>query len=465
MRSLFSLAGAVAGMMTAATVFGQTPHSVYRPSSFQPAPHQTYYAQPSHGSAYGHAAQLWQPGATNVSYRRQPQVPPMGGGYAEELNANPYREQLEGHRVLAAPYGSPNGCATTAMGGSCNAVDTFAFCGDTCGPRWFGYAGGLIMTKDREREIWMSYDSGDLGAAIMGTHDAEMDWSGGYELRLGRHFGCQNWAWETVFWAVRGESEFNAYGADMVGNLRTPLEVNFQGLAYDGSALQDFYGTGGAGAQVHRLRRSFDFYNVEVNVFQDPNLYMSYNDCGGCSVGVVGGLRFFRFSDGLQFSSNTVDDVFVGGVDEVHYGIDADNNLFGAQIGMLANYSHRSWNLYGGAKVGVFGNHINHRSRIYGAAGNAYIDNNLSPNDGREFDIRTHRNSLSFLCELDLGASYQITQRLSVRGGYRALALTGMALSTDQIPQNFEDLGVIASTQASSSVVLHGAYIGGEFVW
>ncbi|MEX0794506.1 MAG: BBP7 family outer membrane beta-barrel protein, partial [Pirellulaceae bacterium] len=255
--------------------------------------------------------------------------------------------------------------------------------------------------------------------------------------------------------------EFNAYGADMVGDLRTPLEDAFQGLTYNGSNLEDLYGN----AQVHRLRRSFDFYNVELNLIQDPNLYSSYNDSGGFNVGMVGGLRFFRFSDGMQFSSNTDAATFVGGADEIHYGIDADNNLFGAQLGMLTNYTHRSWDFYGGAKVGLFGNYIDHQSRIYGTQGNAVIVNGASPNNGREFDVSGSRTALSFLCELDLGASYQVTQRFSVRGGYRAVALTGMALSTDQIPQNFEDLGVVASTQASSSVILHGAYFGGEFVW
>ena len=348
---------------------------------------------------------------------------------------------------------------------SCNDCGQFdCSCNCYC-PRWFVYAGVLSMDHNDEKEVWLSNDSGDYSAQVLGTQDAGMDWSTGYELRLGRHIGCSNWAWEVAYWGLSDQSDVTRSDTALVGNLDTPLDGSFQGLTYnDGGGnqnLDNFFNN----AWTHRLRRSFEFHDIEMNVFQDPNLYDSYG-CG-CNfrLGLVAGLRYFKFNDGMIFSTDPENYVYSGDSSELHYDVDADNNLYGGQLGFLGQVDHGRFGFYAGTKFGLYANRINHRSRMYGSAGNVFIDNGLSPNDGADFNVSSSRNDISCIGEFDFGTRVHLSRCFSFKCGYRAVAITGVALSTDQIPQNFEDLQVVSSIQSSGQVILHGAYFGGEFIW
>lgn len=453
MKTFLLVPGALAGLLSASALFAQSPGDMYQPSAYRPG--ATYYAEPSA------PAKLWSQPTSNVSYKPDASLEPLQGdkAYMDALEGKP--EELSAPSIPSTSHSimSTGDCST----GECY-DDCFAECCMPC-TTWFAYGGGLIMNRDLEREVWLSYDTGDYSRQVMGTHDAGMDWTGGYEVRLGRYTGCGAWAWEGVFWSLRDTTEFSVTNAGLTGQLNTPLEDPFQGLSYDDGSglanLDDFFNN----AQIHRLRRSSDFYNVELNLFQDPTMFACNTGHHSFSVGMLGGIRYFRFSEGMSFSSDPTNTVFDGAADEVNYNIDVANNLIGPQIGFIGNMTHGKWNVHLGSKLGLFGNIITHESRIYGAAGNAVVDNALSPNDGQEFDIDASRSRVSFLGELDLGVDYRMLQCFTVSGGYRAVAVTGVALSADQIPQNFEDFAIIESTQASSDLILHGAYFGGEFVW
>lgn len=406
-----------------------------------------------------------------VSHRsQQPILPP-------QLDSVPQQSLEPLPRNNPAPGYSNNNNYSNEIG-SLNSYDNNAYnsgscsdCGDfdcSCNcycPTWFGYAGVLTMDRNPGSEVWLSNDAGDLGAQIIGTHDAGLDWSSGYEIRLGRHFGCNNWAWELVYWGVQKDSEFSVIDDALTGSLDTPLDANFQGLSYnDGGGVQNLTAYFND-AEIHRLRRSYEFYNAELNFFQDPNFYNSYGSGCNFRLGMVAGLRHIKFKDGMIFSTDITDQVFDGDPTELHYDVDAENNLYGAQLGFIGQVDHRRIGFYGGTKFGLYGNNINHRSRIFGTQGNAFINNGSSPNNGEDFNISSSKTDISFVGELDFGARVRVSRCFSFKGGYRAVAITGVALSTDQVPQNFEDLQLVSSIQSSGQVVLHGAYFGGEFIW
>lgn len=460
MKTLFSVPGALAGLLGASALFAQGPGDPYQLSTYRPG--ATYYAQPSA------APQAWPLPGSNVSFS------PEGQAAVEQNNGDQeYLDALEGRGAgelapptipqLDQPLPISADCAENDTCGTYDMIGEDYFC-QPC-HQWFVYGGGLIMNRNRENELWLSYDSGDYGRRLPGSYGASMDWTGGYEIRLGRRIGMSNWNWEAAFWAVRDKGESSVTNSGLTGNLNTPLEHNFQGLSYNpGGGLQnldDFFND----AEIHRLQRSFDFYNVELNLFQDPTLFAYHTGHHNFSVGALGGIRFFRFSEGMTFSADTTDAAFNGDATEVHYGIDVDNNLIGPQVGFIGNWNYGRWNTHLGTKLGLYGNHIKHRSRVYGSEGTAVINNALSPNNGREYDVNATRGRVSFLGEFDLGTTYQVTQRFSLTGGYRVVAVTGVALSTEQVPQNFEDLEIVHSTPSNGDVILHGAYFGGEFVW
>lgn len=431
---------ALALTLSASGLFA-APINLDQPSSLeQPAA----TARPNYFAPEKSPAQLWRQNNHPVSLTEDAPVPPP--------EDKMYAEALEPGLMSSPSY--DNNCPTAACFDEC--------CQDCFCPTWFAYAGVLAMNRDRSNEVWLSNDSGNYAARVMGSEAAGMNWSAGYELRLGRHFGCSNWAWEVDYWAVRGTNEHTVTNQGLVGQLDTPLDANFQGLTYNGSNVDDYYNN----AQAHRLQRSFDFYNVELNVFQDPTLYTGNYYGGNVTFGALAGFRYFKFREALDFASDPTDQVFDGSPDELHYNVDVDNNLIGAQIGMIMNYNWDRLNLYAKTKFGAYGNAISQHSIMYGGAGTAYIDNALSPNNGRLFDVsRNNKGRVSFLGEIDLGAGYQVSRHFAVNVGYRVVAVSGVALATEQIPQNFEDLDIVSSTPSNGDVILHGGYLGGTFRW
>lgn len=427
---------AIALTLSASALFA-APVNLDQPSSLD---------RPSYFAPEKSPAQLWRSNQP-VSLTEDAPAPAADHQYAESLEPG----------LMPTPaYGETYGSGCAADGSSFDECFQDRFC-----PTWFAYAGALAMTRDDSNEVWLSNDSGDFGARVMGSGAAKMGWEAGYQIRLGRHFGCSNWAWEVDYWAIRGTSQHTVTNQGLVGQLDTPLDTNFQGLTYNGSNVDDYYNN----SQAHRLQRSFDFYNVEMNFFQDPGLYTT-NCGGGCfQFGALAGLRYFKFREGFDFATNPGGYNFTGTNDELHYNVDVDNNLIGAQLGMIMNYNFDRLNLYAKTKFGAYGNAINQKSAMYGALGNAYIDNALSPNNGRDFNVSGTKGRVSFLGELDLGAGYQVTKRFSINGGYRVVAVSGVALATEQIPQNFEDLGIVASTPSNGDLLLHGGYLGGQFIW
>jgi hypothetical protein len=119
--------------------------------------------------------------------------------------------------------------------------------------------------------------------------------------------------------------------------------------------------------------------------------------------------------------------------------------------------------LNGGTKVGFFGNHISHSSRIGGAAGTAVINN--GPNAGLEFLVDNTKDDVAFLTEVFFGAGYAISNRWSASAGYRAVAVTGLALPTDQIYPDLRGINDLYTVESQSSVILHGAYFGAQFTY
>ncbi|GAA4432794.1 BBP7 family outer membrane beta-barrel protein [Bremerella cremea] len=459
MKTFLIVPGALAGLLSASALFAQAPGNPYQPSAYRPG--ATYYAEPSA------PAKLWSQPTQPVSYKPEAALEPVQGdkAYMDALEGKhqPAPSVMDSMGPASSPY-SPSDCLT----GDCNSgyPSLGAVYGDCCQPcsRWFAYGGALIMNRDLEKEVWLSYDTGDIGRQVMGSHDAGMDWSGGYEVRLGKYLGASNWAVEGVFWAVRDSTEFTVTNNEVTGSLNTVLEDAFHSLSYNNGGISNvssYFNN----ALSHRLRRTSDFYNLELNLFQDPTLYSCNTGCTSFSVGVLGGIRYFRFSESMSYSADTIDYAYTGEVNEINYNVDVSNNLIGPQVGFIGNLSHGRWNVHLGSKLGIYGNIATQDSEMFGAAGYAFVNDPASPNDGREFNLSSSRGRVSFLGELDLGLDYKLFDCFTLSGGYRAVAVSGVALSADQIPQNFEDYAIINHVQASSDVILHGAYFGGQFVW
>lgn len=353
--------------------------------------------------------------------------------------------------AMTAPYG---GCGTCGS----NPCE----CGGCC---WYGGLGGLVMTRDGENEFQLSSRSDNFNATALSTRSAEMNWSGGGEVYLGRYLG-ECWAVEGVYWGVYPETKTDlAFDTDGtagngIGDLITSFDLN---LDFDDGGGPGVVNDWFDGAEMHGLRRQYEIHNVELNL---RRLAIG-SGCGPCSscrwrASWLAGIRFFRYDEDFDYFSDLSNTVLTGAPDEVHYTIDVTNDLLGVQIGGDVEYLIMPrLSASFGTKFGLYGNHIDHRSRIGSSAGPATVAG--GPNAGTVWDISSDKDDVAFLGEVALALHYQISSGWSLRGGYRALAVTGIALPSAQIPNNFEDVFGVAQIDSNGSMILHGAFLGVEY--
>jgi hypothetical protein len=316
------------------------------------------------------------------------------------------------------------------------------------------------MGRDNEDFEQLSFDDTDLVGSVLNTDSANMDWSGGAEVFLGRWFCCGAFGVEARYWGVYPASqEDSVFGGSIPGNLNTVFD--FQPLNIGATNVNDLYDA----AQLHRVQRSWQFHSIELNMLQGYGFQGGWS-CNRFDVGLIGGVRYFRFDEGFQYASADAFPVF--GADpsnEAFYDIDVENHLVGLQLGANANYYvGRRLRLRATPKVGVYNNHINQMQRIYNADGVAVVGPG-NPLAGQAYDVNNSKDDVSFLAELDLGFDYQISRCWSLNFGYRAVAMTGVAFATTQIPRNFADIPGAQDINNDESLILHGGYAGATFMW
>ncbi|MEX0818653.1 MAG: BBP7 family outer membrane beta-barrel protein [Pirellulaceae bacterium] len=329
---------------------------------------------------------------------------------------------------------------------------------------WFGSVGAVVMTRDRADHYTFSFGTGNEADQRTNTRDAAMDWDAGFDVRFGRYFNCRQNAVEAVYWGLFPDSQSTqTTSADVVGQLNGIL--NWNSLNYGGSTADVFVNVAPGEDGIHRLTRDFSFHNIELNF---------WHFCGSCGPAKcdgsrlrhnwLAGVRYFRFDENLLFASDADDWQITYANDEIFYNIDIENHLIGLQLGSQTQYcmsDRLTADL--GIKFGVFANRINHISEIGGNLGVATINN--GPFTGRAFFVDNSKNDVAFLGELNLGLRYGFNCRWTGTLGYRALAVTGVAMPADQIYPDLRGINDVENIDSSRALILHGVYSGLEYNW
>jgi len=320
------------------------------------------------------------------------------------------------------------------------------------------------MTRDQENNVWLSYDTSDIRLRVLNSHDANANYRGGVETRFGRFFGNGRSAFEVVYWGIiPGTEEANVVASDLVGDLDTIL--HFDGISYDPGGGPQLVSTAFFQAERHRLQRDYNLHNLELNLietnFSQP--------CGSANLNLswAAGIRYVKFDESFLYSTDPADITFTGASEELHYGIETKNDLIGFQVGGRADICFKpGFTSYIDTKLGLFANRSNQHSRIFGSNGLAEVSDVVSPYFGTPLDIKTNKTDVAFVAELRAGLDYQFTPCWSATIGYRAIGLTGVALSTNQIPVDF--IGAIDSLRSvdtNGSLIAHGAFAGLEYCY
>lgn len=357
---------------------------------------------------------------------------------------------------------SSNGCADGNCGtGGCAdyGLGACGGCYNPCQTWWVG-ANFLYMGRDKEDFQQLSFDDTDLVGSVLNTDSADMNWSPGFEVFAGKWFCGGAYGIEARYWGIfPSNEEQTVLASQLPGNLNTVFD--FQPLNIGATNVNGLYDA----AQAHRVRRSWGFHNVEVNWLQGYGF--NYDGCGSnLDVGLIAGVRYLRFDEGFQYASSDGSPVFgVDPANEAYYDIDVENHLVGVQLGANAAYSvGPRFRFRGTPKIGVYNNHVAQMQRIYNSQGVATVGAG-NPLAGQAYDVHTSKDDVSFLAELDLGVDYRATCHWSFNAGYRAVAMTGVALATHQIPRNFADIPGAQDIDNDQSLILHGAYLGATYAW
>jgi hypothetical protein len=359
---------------------------------------------------------------------------------------------LSGNPSLQGGYQQGSNAWLDSCGSGNCYPETFAC--NSCGPYhcgWFGSVGGLIMTKGGDDFAQLSFNDLDPAGAAITTQDSRMETVGGGQFEFGRWMS-PNWGIGFTYWGVWGPSQTTTVDAASLGGGNLNTVFDFGALNIGATNVNTLYD----GAQRHALTRSFDFHNVEINLFQGSY----YNNSGRLGVGLMAGPRWFRYREGFNYQSTDVDGAFNAGLDDVNYQTTTTNDLIGFQVGARINY--QPWQrlrLFAAPKFGIYNNNINLDSTIGGPGGLAVV----GPGNvfvGQAYDIHSSVNDVAFLGEIGVGADINITQYWALTVGYRAVTATGIAQPFEQIPQNFAGLNDAADINRNGSVLIHGAYAG-----
>lgn len=378
-----------------------------------------------------------------------------------------------GHEYHAAPV-------QTQFGGEAHCSTCYT---DRRRGGWYGGVSGLAMTRDNANNVWLSYDQADIRERVLNSNDADFDYSGGFGFNIGRYFNCGRNSINASYWGnFSNVPEANAYGADQVTGLDTIL--HFDSLSYDPGTGAALIGPGPGGgtfhfdAERHRVRREYEVHNIELNLLghnysvgcaPGKGCSTSQKQCGGScrplSLGWAAGVRFLRFDEGFLYSSDPNDITFTGDPEELHYGIDVQNNLIGFQLGGRADYCLGGrFNMFADTKIGLYGNRISHNSRIYGSNGNAFVSDAASPYFNTDMNIDSNKTDVSMIGELLVGGDWCINRCWTIGAGYRAVGVSGIALATNQIPVDFiATVDSLRQVDSNGNLILHGGFLRLEY--
>jgi hypothetical protein len=431
--------------------------------------------------------------STVASYNTQPVVRagavtsgPDGGAPAAAPFATAEPVYTGGYVASGSDWGAPVvGCADPAVAQVNNC------------PRWFGGVYGLIMDRVDSDNVYFALDPALPSRLYLSSRDAAMNNTGGVEARIGKTFDCCRWGLEFVYWQLFPEEQCSSVYTDDVPAPTVFTTGNYQDVYLDFSggwndSVSNYFNDGSI--QMMVIHRTFDVQNFELNLLSGPlcPAPSGCDDCGGqtrggcglrgrCGRGRYGancgqpqrwqagwlfGFRYFRFDEGFFLGVDNgdgyLDYSYNGGDEEFFHLIDTTNDLYGFQLGLNLNYCiTQCLQLDFGSKFGFYANHMTNYQSVFNTTGPAYVG------AAQEFTVNSSRDDIAFLGELRAGAGYKIGDHCRLTGGYRAVAVTNVALPLDQLPEGrtLGSLNYAHKIHHDASLILHGAYAGLEFAW
>lgn len=387
----------------------------------------------------------------------------------------------------------------------------------------FGGLNILFLDRSENYDRALVFDDVAPATTRLRAADADQDFAMGYDVTFGRYIGCGQFAISATWLHIDNGSDSASVTPAAAGDYRANFR-NFDRIYYDRTgdnthtdwnvpATDESFYAYMDRAESFSVRRSANYYGLELNLTGfgiggaaragRPNCgggcgpACGANQCGGCNdcnpccppprgcggqcgpmipaccsklqMSWTTGLRWFHFEDSFGFAARSERFPAAPAImDNFRYDVDAENELFGWQVGGKMSYCCGCrTSIYGGLKAGIFANDASLYSRVYsdGQAGRVSdLGHSYPTYANQDVTLRRSDTVLASLAEIDLGIGYRLCDCWTVRGGYRYLAVSGVATAIDNIndnPANFAS----ANVWANDSLLLHGGYVGLDYNW
>ncbi|MFV1965115.1 MAG: BBP7 family outer membrane beta-barrel protein [Pirellulaceae bacterium] len=201
-------------------------------------------------------------------------------------------------------------------------------------------------------------------------------------------------------------------------------------------------------------------------------------------VDMIGGYRYFRFREGIQFQENLVStdpggSIPLGTTFDIFDNFTAENDFHGGDLGLVAEFYRNAWTVELLAKVAL-GNlrrtvNIEGGTTIQTPPPNATTTAAVGGLLALPTNIRKRTdNDFAALPEFGINLGYQATERLSFNFGYTLIMLNDVARSGEQIDRSVNPTYLPGSTPVGAArpqslfdnvadLWVHGASVGVTF--
>ncbi len=324
--------------------------------------------------------------------------------------------------------------------------------GGACAPRWYDMAvEGLYWTRDEVSDSVPFTAFTRFGPTILSSDNLNYDFQPGMRFNSAlqilpgislefTYFGMFSWSANASVTSPVGDELFSPFS-----NFGALIGV---GLPFDESDQ----------ARFHSIRSSSTIDNFELNVrkyWTGPNcrLQGSYRS----------GVRYVYLVDDLNFFTlgrNVVVGLGTAPAGQSSTDVRAHNSLVGYQSGfdLWANIVPGISVGFDG-KAGVYGNHGKQNTRVFGSTTGAGTSADLSET--------STNNDIAVVGEANVIFIYRINPNCTIRAGYSALYLDGVALAPDNFNTSnpFNTARTVQELDDDGHVFYHGGFMGFEWMW
>lgn len=309
---------------------------------------------------------------------------------------------------------------STAEVGDCGCCEC---CQNSCQPLWTVNAGTVILHRDTPHPSPIILNS-ITRATLLDASDFSFNWAAGADIEVIRR---------VVNYEAIDAIDFRYFG---VQSLEADTSID------TGTMWKMVNWTGSLPRSQIDTVYSSQFHSAELNACRDSAYsWLTW----------LAGFRWIGMDEQMDLTVRIGSNGVFGRPG--YYTFATRNNLYGGQIGMAL----KLWDHGGPFRINCLG-----KAGLYGNTATNQYD--IIDSTGRYNLLSTDRSSpLAFVGDINLTATYQITNHLALQGGYQLLWLQGVAVAGDQTAAiNIANHNGIAD---NGGVFYHGAMASVNFTW